>query len=579
MRHGVRASAASGAPSRSVAAAVVVALTVTLLAAFAAEARAATPVTFGAKTDYPAGLVPWSVALGDVNGDAFPDLAVANSDADTVSVLLGDGAGGFGAKSDFATGTTPYSVVMGDLNGDSFLDLALANLGSNTVSVLLGDGTGDFGAKTDFATGLAPNMAALDDVNGDTFLDLVVANSDSSSVTVSVLLGDGTGSFGAKTDFGAGGSPFWVALGDVNGDTFLDLAVANISLDTVSVLLGDGAGGFGTKTSFATGVSPTSVALGDLNGDSFLDLAVTSFAGSSVSVLLGDGTGSFGAKNDFGAGPLPTSAVMSDLNGDTFLDLAVANGDGPGGVSVLLGDGAGSFGLRSFRATGASPYSVVIGDLNGDTFHDLAAANSRSNTVSVLLNTGAVPDAPTVGSAEAGPRSATVSWTAPGSDGGRAITGYVVTPYIGYYPLPPQTFASTATTQVVTGLTDGTQYRFRVRAVNAVGTGGYSRVTNPVTLPTVPGAPTIGTALAGNGEATVTWAPPALDGGSAITGYVVTPYIGYYPLPPQTFASTATTQVVTGLTDGTRYRFRVQAVNAVGTGGYSKVTNQVTPTP
>jgi predicted phage tail protein len=132
----------------------------------------------------------------------------------------------------------------------------------------------------------------------------------------------------------------------------------------------------------------------------------------------------------------------------------------------------------------------------------------------------------------------------------------------------------------VTGLTNGTQYRFRVQAVNALGVSGFSKVTNPVIPmpPVVPGAPTIGLAVAGNAQASVSWTAPASDGGSAITGYVVTPYVGYYALPSQAFGSTATTQAITGLTNGTQYRFRVRAVNAVGTGGYSTVTNPIVPT-
>jgi Polysaccharide lyase/Fibronectin type III domain len=94
-----------------------------------------------------------------------------------------------------------------------------------------------------------------------------------------------------------------------------------------------------------------------------------------------------------------------------------------------------------------------------------------------------------------------------------------------------------------------------------------------------PDAPTAAAAVAGNGRATVSWTAPAFDGGSPITGYVVTPYVGYWSGTPRKFTSTATTQTVTGLTNGWTYRFRVQAVNAVGVGGYSKVTNAVTPTP
>ncbi len=94
-------------------------------------------------------------------------------------MLLGNGAGGFGAKTDFATGTVPISVAIGDLNGDGKPDLAVANSNSSTVSVLLGNGAGGFGAKTDFATGTNPHSVAIGDVNGDGKPDLAVANSDS----------------------------------------------------------------------------------------------------------------------------------------------------------------------------------------------------------------------------------------------------------------------------------------------------------------------------------------------------------------------------------------------------------------
>src|SRR5262245_39696999 len=82
------------------------------------------------------GAGPVAVAIGDVNGDGRPDLATANSNAHTVSVLLGNGTGGFGAHADFASGLNPKSVVIGDLSGDGRPDLAAANNGSNTVSVL-----------------------------------------------------------------------------------------------------------------------------------------------------------------------------------------------------------------------------------------------------------------------------------------------------------------------------------------------------------------------------------------------------------------------------------------------------------
>jgi hypothetical protein len=340
---------------------------------------------FGAAVDFGTGSSPFSVAIGDLNGDVNPDLAVANAGSNTVSVLLGNGNGSFGTKTDFATGNSPSSVAIGDLNGDGNADLATANYWAHTVSVLLGNGNGSFGTKTDYGTGDGPYSVAIGDLNGDGKPDLAVANELSLSNTVSVLLGDGKGSFGTKTDYGTGGNPFSVAIGDLNGDGNPDLAVANYSSRTVSMLLGNGNGSFGTKTDFATGNSPSSVAIGDLNGDGNPDLATTNVASNTVSVLLGNGNGSFGTKTDFATGNYPYSMVIGDLNGDGKPDLAAANCVS-NTVSVLLGNGNGSFGTKTDYGTGVNSYSVAIGDLNGDGRPDLAAANNISNTVSVLLN-------------------------------------------------------------------------------------------------------------------------------------------------------------------------------------------------
>ena len=102
------------------------------------------------------GTAPYSVAIGDLNGDGKPDLATVNYDPSTVSVLIGSGDGTFGAHTDFPTGVRPTSVAMGDLNGDGKPDLAVANSSSSTVSVLLGNGDGTFGTHTDFVTGVSP---------------------------------------------------------------------------------------------------------------------------------------------------------------------------------------------------------------------------------------------------------------------------------------------------------------------------------------------------------------------------------------------------------------------------------------
>jgi titin len=224
----------------------------------------------------------------------------------------------------------------------------------------------------------------------------------------------------------------------------------------------------------------------------------------------------------------------------------------------------------------------ISGLVNGTAYTFKVAATNVAGTgtdsaASAAVTPRTVPGAPTAVTATPGDATASVSWTAPASNGGSAVTGYTVTPYIGVTAQTPQVFASTATTQTVTGLTNGTSYTFKVAAANAAGTGTPSGASAAVTPRTVPGAPTGVSATPGNAKATVSWTAPASDGGSALTGYVVTPYIGATAQTPQLFDASTTTRTVTGLTNGTAYTFKVAAGNAAGTGAASTASSAVTP--
>ena len=351
-------------------------------------------VSFTGPTNFPAGETPFSVAVGDFNGDGDPDLAVANLSSDNVSVQLGGPGGSFVGPTNFAAGDGPSSVAVGDFNADGDLDLAVANIFSDNVSVLLGGPGGTFTPPTSFAAGDGPSSVSVGDFNADGDPDLAVANIFSANV--SVLLGGPGGTFTSPTNFAAGDGPSSVAVGEFNGDGDPDLAVANFDSDNVSVLLGGPGGGFTGPTSFPTAEGPRSVTVGDFNGDGDLDLALATRDTDLVSVLLGGPGGTFGAPTNFPAGDaFPGSIAVGDFNGDGDLDLAVGNWSPrgtdpdfnfPGSVSVLVGGPGGTFAAPISFPAGNGPASVSVGDFNGDGRPDLAVGNSASDNVSVLLN-------------------------------------------------------------------------------------------------------------------------------------------------------------------------------------------------
>lgn len=202
------------------------------------------------------------------------------------------------------------------------------------------------------------------------------------------------------------------------------------------------------------------------------------------------------------------------------------------------------------------------------------AAGSPANLNSWVIAAPPVPSAPNWPSAVPGNGTAKVSWWAP-SGNGSPLTGSVITPYINGVAQAPQTFNTPASTQTVTGLANGTTYTFKIAAKSAVGTGPQSVATN-ATLVGAPATPQWVYAQPGNGAATVYWNAPAANT-SPIDGYLVTPYLNGTAQAVRTFNSTATSQVITGLTNGSTYTFAVAARNATGASPLSTATNAVKP--
>jgi hypothetical protein len=249
--------------------------------------------------------------------------------------------GGFSPSSD--TLATPALAAVGDLNGDHKPDLITANSIAGTIDVLLGRGDGSLGAPTSYTTGspqsddcsypAGPSAVALADVNGDGKLDVVTANRYAG--TVSVMLGKGDGAFPDHVDYPAGGiregycskavGPVSVAVGNLDGDGYLDIVTANQGKDTASVLLGKGGGALAAQVEYRTGSRPSAVLLGDLNRDGGLDLVVVESTG--LGIMLNNRDGTLSGLKELSVGLSPTSAALADVDGDGRLDLVVAGGD------------------------------------------------------------------------------------------------------------------------------------------------------------------------------------------------------------------------------------------------------------
>ncbi len=255
---------------------------------------------------------------------------------------------------------------------------------------------------------VVPVSGAIGDLDGDGDVDAVATfaaqtPSSGSPTQVSVLLNKGDGVFVVDAVYEPGDFPSCAAIGDLNGNGLGDLAITNVFAGTVSVLINTGSVGaspsFPNRVAYAVGTKPRSVVMADLDGDSDLDLAVANGMANTVSVLLNNGDGTFGPAASYAVANIPDASVLlgssgafggpylaaGDLDGDADVDLVVPVSTG---VSVLKNNGPGTFAAQTTFAAGGSVWGVAIGNIDQDTDADLVTANFASDTLSVLKNNG-----------------------------------------------------------------------------------------------------------------------------------------------------------------------------------------------
>ncbi|MEV7005460.1 putative Ig domain-containing protein [Streptosporangium sp. NPDC051022] len=388
------------------------------------------------------------------------------------------------------------------------------------------------------------------------------AVSETSPISITETLPTGVVPVGAYGTGWVCAAPSGQSITCTNGNTPFAAGSSLSPVTVVGIVTGSGV----TPTTISTSSVATASA-GDANPGYSSSTTVGTLPTAPGGITLSSTTGSISGGN-------AVTVSGSNIGNATAIEIGTTAEQAAGTPVVLLPCATGvTTGCFTINANGtltipSMPSRASNAAVNVTVVtQGLAAAASYT-----YASSPATPAAPT---ATAGVTSATVTWTAPANNGS-AITSYVVTPYLGGVAQTPITYDATATTRTLTGLTAGSSYTFTVAAVNAFGTGTAGPASNAVVPYNVPGKPVIGTVTVGDATATVTWTAPG-NNGSAITGYVVTPYLGGVAQTPQTFSGTATTQTLTGLTPGATYTLTVAAQNAAGTGPASDPSASVVP--
>jgi hypothetical protein len=516
---------------------------------------------------YLVGGTPTSIATGYFHGNDKVDLVVTDGKSNVV-LMTGNGDGTFKPPVVVATGTTPYAVAVGDFNRDGKSDIAVVNNTAGSMTVFLGSGNGTFSEKTSLAAGSSPRAIAVGDINEDGVPDLVVA--DPFSMNINVLYGIGDGTFDAAVPYPAGASqsPSGIALGKFGPGDDIDIAASSLSSDVS--FFSNTTGSLGIPALLPTGgYNSFALAAGDFNGDSKLDLVVANAYSDNIGILTGNGDGTFQPPVDFPVGSLPVSLAIGDFNGDGIPDVAVANE--MGGISILLGSAyniakdGGDAQSASVNALFLSPLQVLVTDslampalgvpvtftapATGPSATFSGSASTTDFTLGGGLATSAVPLANSIAG---GP--------------------YTVTAQVGYGPsvkfkltnTPVPTITATSGTPQSAPVTTAFSVPLQVRVADALGSPVGARV--PVTFSAPVSGPS-GTFVGGG--AVLTGA-----GGMAAVVFTANTIAGSYTVTATTPSAPAPATFSLTNTAGTPYSI----VATSGSGQHASV-NATFPNP
>ncbi len=331
---------------------------------------------FGPTWDQYPESAPYDVIVRDMDNDGNLDLVVTNDGNYALTLYWGTGDGTFtqapgpvvSGQLDMQSISGPRGISVGDFNGDGKLDLLIGREYSNqwcVLTVLLGAGNRTFATPQDVA--VTTQMLGCGEqtktflYNSDTLSDVLITSDLSEQGSGYLYTGVMSGSPAAPLKIDGIGS--YAAVADLNGDGIPDIVSHQGALSNVYVHLGQDDGGFATPTVNPLAPGHGQVAIGKIDGDDTLDLAVACDSSGTISVALGRGDGTFLAAVGVGAGG-GHSVSLADFDGDGNTDMISSGGV----VHFNRGKGNGQFyPLENYGpgSTGGS-WLVAIGDFNKD---------------------------------------------------------------------------------------------------------------------------------------------------------------------------------------------------------------------
>lgn len=335
----------------------------------------------------PTGLKPYYITTADFNNDGKPDIAVTNYNSNSISVIKNIGGLNF-TSSVFNGVSEPAGIVSGDIDNDGDVDIIATSEFYNSFFVFINNGNGVFEYPYMISAGTHPTAIAIGFIDNDEFLDIAVANWDIDYPYLRIYKNNGNGIFTQLNYYVVGSRPLCIFIGDIDNDGSNDIGVGiDYSNPRVEFLKNNGLGIFSNSISVNTLDRPYGISGSDFNNDGFIDLIVTNKYSNSLSYLKNFNGTAFVNYLIPTIGNYPYGIYLNDFNKDGKTDIATAFLN-TSSIDINLNTSSSPpFNTISYSNFFGVSTNLAGADYDSDGDIDLAVINHNSNSVSIYKNT------------------------------------------------------------------------------------------------------------------------------------------------------------------------------------------------